>query len=140
MSGALAVLLGGGATDQGAVGIPMILVDLDIANGPVSALAQYDSDGAAKTQVYGGALTSVGTWLNSGLNSDYEIYVSGTGDTPTGSALDTWLALSTDRSWSLSDAGGGGLKSFTGVAQIRRASSGIVISTAPLELEVESTM
>jgi hypothetical protein len=42
------------------------------------------------------------TWLVAGANSDVEIYVSATGDTPdlTGT-LNTWLALSTTRTWTL---------------------------------------
>ena len=60
---------------------------------------------------------------NATIGDDYECHLSGTGDTPTGAALDTWLTINPDREWLLDQDGGEfGTKAFTGTMQIRNIS------------------
>lgn len=77
------------------------------------------------------------TWRVGGNASDYECYLSGTGTTPTGSALNTWLGLLSTRSWSLSAVDDS--KTFSGTIQVRLAASPFtVIDSASVFLEVTS--
>lgn len=73
------------------------------------------------------------TWLVTGSASDYDIYVSGTGDTPTGAALDTWHNLGTNREWRLEVTGVGTL-SFTGTYQIRAAGGGSTLASNTISI------
>ena len=118
--------------------IAVFASDFDGLAGPVNATGVYDSNGTVR-KIEGGATTSLGTWLLVGNNSDFEIYLSGTGNTPSGSALNTWLPLSTTRSWYL-DLPGSGSESFSGTIQIRRASDQVVVDTASFGLNIESTL
>lgn len=79
-------------------------------SGTATAGYRIDSDGGAYSIVgaVGGLLE---TWLLGGLNSDYEVRATlVSGDTPTGT-LNTWQVCSTDRSWSVTATGGGGIQS-----------------------------
>ena len=119
--------------------IALNAVSTDGTNGPVYAGGIYNSNGKAYSEVYGAAPVEDGTWLLVGTNTDFEIYLSGTGNTPAGDALNTWLSLGTTRIWSLSDGGGGGVSSFNGTVQIRRAADQVVVDTAALSLYIESS-
>lgn len=59
------------------------------------------------------------------------------GSTITGSALDTWLPLSSNRAWSLTQAGAGELVAVATVS-IRRASDAVVLATANLNYSATS--
>ncbi|KKK78875.1 hypothetical protein LCGC14_2839170, partial [marine sediment metagenome] len=75
------------------------------------------------------------------LGDAFEVYLSGTGNTPTGDVLDTWLALTQDREWLLTRTAIGSL-SFTGTMQIRKIAnpSNIVSASAAINAEVDSGM
>lgn len=81
----------------------------DLTFSPTEASAsitlQINSSGTmlfSASTSFGSNSTSV-TWLTSGAAGDYTAQLNVTsGDTPTGSAIDTDLALSTTRSWSFS--------------------------------------
>ena len=75
------------------------------------------------------------TWMLSGAGADYDIYVTGTGDTPTGSAIDTWLNLGSARSWTLSSTSGSVL--FTGTYTIRDATTLIELGSNGFLLNAE---
>lgn len=73
---------------------------------PATATATYtiNADGTVKNHVP----TSLGIWLLLGANSDFEVRATfNTGDSPSGSALATWLAASTSRSWTLTQSSPG---------------------------------
>jgi len=117
--------LDAGSTPTGAVtaiGATVFNTTID----PATALAGYrvDADGDIyKRQGSGGSYVSIGTWLNSGSASDYDVYMedlsTGT-DVPTGDSVDTWLAMSGDRTWELADVSSAGdMKTFFGVLKIR---------------------
>lgn len=63
----------------------------------------------------------IGTWLLDGVGADYEIMLSGFGDTPNGPALDTWHSLGDDKGWDFSQTSVG-MQNFSGTYYIRRAS------------------
>lgn len=74
------------------------------STSPYSASGSHtlSNAGAADTTATG-ASTHSWTWLTGGAASDFEcraVLVSGS--TPSGSAMSTWLALSSTRSWSIS--------------------------------------
>ena len=64
------------------------------------------------------------------IGDGYEAYYSGTGSTPTGAALDTWLTVNPDLEWFLEQTGVGS-KVFNGTMQIREiAQPGNIVSAA----------
>lgn len=83
-----------------------------------------------------GSFATMGTWLVSGLNSDFEVMMSmNSGDAFTGNSLDTWLVCSTTRTWSLIESTDGfASKSGNGTLSIRLASSGTVLDSAVVVL------
>lgn len=115
---------------------PPLVSDTD-TTGTVWAEVKYDSDGA----IYTGKDTGAGfawsnsgfDWLLAGANSEYEILFSlALGDTPnefsTGVTLDTWHALSADRSLGFSTTGGPAV-SCTIQTSIRRISTSVILDT-----------
>ena len=111
----------------------------DFFEGPCSAAFQYGSDGNVYGIENGGSPTNIGQWLLVGANTQFQIYLSGTGDTLSGSALNTWHAGNTGPSWTLS-ANGGESKSWSGTLQIRRASDSVVVDTAAVSLIAQSSL
>lgn len=111
----------------------------DFLGGPASASFQYAADGNVYTIENGAPAVNEGAWLLVGSNTDFEIYLSGTGDTPTGSALNTWHAGNTGPSWGLSVASSD-TKSFSGTLQIRRASDSVVVDTAAVSILAQSSL
>lgn len=103
-----------------------------VGSGTASATIAIQTDGLIRKTVQG-VTTTIGTWLLSGSNSDYEVYLTGAGDSP--GTLDTWLALSSTRSWGLSQ-GSLGSKDFTGTYYLRRVGSSINLDSAALTLSV----
>lgn len=91
------------------------------------------SDGTVDaTTVSSGTYTNQYTWLNSGLNSDYEVKMTKvSGLTLTSGTLDTWQACSTTRTWYRTAASG----SWVGQLSIRRASDGAILDTCTVELD-----
>jgi hypothetical protein len=87
---------------------------------------------------YDSSSPSSGRWINTGFTpSNYEVYVSlSSGNTPTGSALNSWLNLGTTRSWTLSVKGG--VKACTLNAQVRLASNTSVNSSFTISIEAGS--
>lgn len=84
-----------------------------------------------------GGVSYSGQWKLAGDSSRYEAYLSGTGNSPTGSALNTWLPLSSGVSWTLSVLNNS--KEFSGTIQIRWIESPFpVLATASLHMYVES--
>lgn len=85
---------------------------------------------------------SVDWWYQApqtGIGASYEIRATlSSGDTPTGSALSTWLALTSSRSWSLSVSNG--IKQCSLSVQIRDATSLTVKDTGTWTLYAESTL
>lgn len=111
---------------------------------PGSASAQYDvnSDG---TISYVTAVSGSGTvenWISpiASAGGNYEVRATKiSGTNPTGSALATWLALSTGRSWTLSQTGTG-TKACQLQIEIRDVATSTVQDSAFVDLSVEVTI
>lgn len=101
----------------------------------VSATVNYNSSGTV-TNHTGATLE---TWLVSGVNSDYEIRATfQSGQSPTGDAMNTWLALSTSRAWALAMAPGTADVSVF-LIEIRLAASPFtVLDSATITLNVSN--
>lgn len=77
-----------------------------------------------------------GTWMNSGTGADYEVRLTGTGTTPGGAALNTWLQLNTTRYWDLATSGGGYESySFSGTLEIRPYGGGTVLASSSITID-----
>lgn len=111
----------------------------DFFNGPCSAAFQYGAAGTVWTIENGGAPVNAGTWLLVGANTDFEIRLTGTGDTLTGSTLNTWHLGNTGPGWTLSEPGGG-TKSFNGTIDIRRTSDQVIVDSASVSLLAQSSL
>jgi len=79
-----------------------------------------------------------GTWMTAGTNTDFEVRLTGTGDTPSGRALNTWLATSTTRSWTITNPGSTTMV-FIGTLEFRIAGDSTVISTSSVTLNTTSS-
>jgi hypothetical protein len=102
---------------------------------PTTAICtmSYSSTGTAT-----GTNSTSGTWLLAGVNSNYEILLNKTsGITPTGDSVNTWMALSTSRSWSLSVSNG--LKECSGWLAIRDTLNNVTLSNSAFTMATEST-
>lgn len=108
---------------------------------PTAATAAYklDNDGIAYYKGPPTSYTAISSeWLLSGAVGDYETRatkVSGT--TPTGT-LGSWVALSTDREWVLTQSAAGS-SSCVLTVEIRNATTLEVLDTATITLWAEST-
>lgn len=104
MSGIGLLLAGRGAGSGGGGGGSVALTDQSLSRATFNGLTatvgyRIDSDGGVYSVK--GTAVLLETWLLSGLNSDYEVRATlVSGDTPSGT-LGSWLACSTDRTWSL---------------------------------------
>ena len=87
----------------------------------------------------GASTTTLETWLQAGASSDYEVRATVlSGDTPTGSALATWMALSTSRAWTLTDAVNDGIALTCSLQiEIRDSATGTVQDTATITITSE---
>lgn len=101
------------------------------ANGVASI--RVGNDGiVAKEEGSGSGFVTQYSWdLSSGAFSrgNYEVRLSGAFFL-TGSSLDTWLALSTSRTWTLTRSSLGGPTVDSGTVEIRDAGTGIVLASA----------
>lgn len=110
--------------------------------GSQTSYYQLNLNGTVHKKGLGGADVNVETWLLSGLNSDYEVMATATGDTGnlTGAGTGTWLLLSTTREWDLTDA----VADLTDLAvtlaiQIRDKTTLAVLATATISLTANRT-
>jgi hypothetical protein len=114
---------------------PVTLFFISGGGGFAATAYRVASDGFVYT-----AANSTGTysqqeqWIsNVALVGDYEVRATASGDTPTGSALNTWLALSTTRSWDLT-ASPGNFLSTTLTVEIRDTATSTVRATATVNM------
>lgn len=95
---------------------------------PNTAQIDFNSDGTIT-----GLETGTDNWFtlapSVGIGADYEIFAERTaGALPTGT-MDTWIALSSNRSWSVTQAGAGE-SSSTILVKIRTSSGGLLASAS----------
>lgn len=98
--------------------------------GPGSRSIQFscDSDGGIYEDEQFSGLVFKETWKGICANTEYECRLNKTsGETPTGAAVDAWLATSADRTWSL--AALSATLAFVGTFQIRRKGASNALKT-----------
>jgi hypothetical protein len=115
----------------------------DSSLSPDDAEVGYRISSTGVEQSYTGTgvpYSTIDTWLLSGAAADYECRLTWTGDTPGGSAISTWLACSTTRSWTIIDTTtvGGGL-SGSGTIEIRSVATSQVMASASLSLSADKS-
>ena len=79
-------------------------------------------------------------WLLSGNNSDYEVRateISKTGTATETGTLNTWMVLSSDRTWRATKSSGTGAHEWELLIEIRLASTGQVLDSAHIILRGE---
>lgn len=112
----------------------------DITGGASSANAEYrlGADGKVYTRTGGGSYTNIETWCTpTAQASNYEVYVTVTTGSLSSGTSGSWLALSSDRTWTrTANIGSNQLCIFT--AQIRRIGSTTVIDSATITLEADA--
>lgn len=84
-----------------------------------------------------GSYITVGPWILIGVPNDYEVNFTGSGTTPDGAPVNTWLDFSLSRQWELT----ANLveETFTGTISLRRAVGGQVLLTQPLTLHADGS-
>lgn len=108
-----------------------------ISAGDASASVTFSSDGYATGVAGFGDFSD--TWATppaTNIGVDYEIYCAFSGDTPFGAARNSWLSLSSGRSWALSSTSGE--KSTTLTITIRDAATQTVQDSATYILVVQA--
>ncbi len=111
--------------------------DFELHPSSATAWLQFRNDGA----VYDQDNSKRGDWIlpNGAAPDDYEIRAnSSSPDTPDSGTMDTWLALSSSRTWSESRSGVG-IDSKTFTVDIRKGSSGdpLITRTCTLTADVD---
>lgn len=93
------------------------------------------SDGSTYSTTTNFGPQEQGNWLTGGSSANYQVMVTvAAGDALAGSAVGTWLALSTTREWYISVSGGDGVKSSSVSVSIRRTSDLAVVATGSVNL------
>jgi hypothetical protein len=108
--------------------------------GTQTATYTLESDGDVVTATTGGGSVDAGDWIvpKASAPSDYEVratLVSGTLSTGT---TGSWLALSSNRSWTLQRVTVGAATQVTLTIEIRKG-SGAVLASATVTLDAERT-
>jgi hypothetical protein len=92
----------------------------------------FYADGSIKLKNFNGIISTL-TWFEGTDGSPFDIYLSGTGDTPTGATINEWLNLGSTREWALT--AGAVPKIFSGTYQIRSAGGGDALASGTFYLE-----
>lgn len=140
MSGILAALV-----SAGAAGGPVVSIDdqsiSDLTTETALAFYRLENDAEVREERSGGVNILLETWLEptDAPKSPYEARATlVTGTSPnTGSAMSTWLPLTTSVGWGLTVSTAGFPLSCELLIEIRDAGSGSVLDTATVFLNVE---
>ena len=112
------------------------------ATAPTDAYAGYriHADGTIDTTEAGSLSWNInaGTWLLNGSSSEFEVMASGlVGDTPSGSAMNTWINCSTSPFWYQVVTGTFAQRQCSFTLQMREASTHNVLETVTIFLDAE---
>ena len=109
--------------------------DLDV--GPTAtASIRFESDGRIRNH----NLVSLGEWFIPPLATDgtgYEIRATPNPDTPDSGTMNTWLALTSTRTWTESRTGSVGADTKVFDIEIRSAGSGAVLASTTVTLKAQ---
>ncbi len=123
------------AAGGGGGGARVAISNKTVSNAPGAATYQLNSNGNILDQTG----SNIGTWLLSGVNSDYDVRATlQSGTAPTGSGTGSWLTLGLSRSWTES-ATAGNLLTCTLLIEIRDAVTLTVLDSATVNITSDST-
>jgi hypothetical protein len=110
-----------------------LFIDVD----PTSAIAGYrlNTNGQEQSRE-GGGYVAFNNWLLFGSPFEFDCrFTVNSGDTPTGSSVNTWLNLANLQFWELATSGV--LKTTDGTIEVRDAGTLAVLDTASVNLRAE---
>jgi hypothetical protein len=136
MSGAVLSLLGtGGAGAAVTITLSMQFI-YAFASGTASAAFRLNTNGNAESSKNGGAYSVQEAWCVPAAQAvNYECYASLVSGSATGT-FDTWLALSSSRTWSVTQATIGVSDAIINIG-IRRAGDATILASADIYLTAE---
>lgn len=116
------------------------LTIIDFTGGGSDASAGYQlTSGGIENQIVGASTSQTATWCTpTGQAVNYEVYATATGSPLTVGTLNSWLALSTTRTWRL-DASIGSNLSTTLNIEVRRVGTTTPVYTATEELNADAS-
>lgn len=98
-----------------------------------------NNSGITQTSNNGGAATTLETWLLAGAAADYEIRMTTVSGTIfSGPAFGVWHSAASGLTWGISRSGGApsaGTTTGTALLECRRASDGVIVASATINLE-----
>jgi len=111
---------------------------LSTGNGSQTATYTLESDGDVVTATTDGGSVDAGDWIDpkAAAPSDYEVQATLNAGTLTSGTTGSWLALSSNRSWTLTRATVGTATQVDLTIEIRRG-SGAVLASANVTLDAE---
>lgn len=111
---------------------------------PTNAAAVYSlqNDGDIEATNGTNTVTDVGDWINprGAAGNTYEARATVTSGSLSSGTTGSWLALGTTRTWTLVGTSGAGFQTCTFTLEIRRASDSVVVDSATIIMEAESTV
>ena len=131
-----------GPGDSRVIGVGGNATNNVVSTTNAQAALQVNSDGDTYTRTgVGSSFASVGTWLITGTNSDYDYILSGSGDTPTSGSLDTWIGGATTTYWQLDETtDGNASKTFDGTLTWRDATTYEILASAAVRIKANVTV
>lgn len=124
-------------------GIQITISNLTVSTIAASTAAAYrlESDGDIMTSNFTGSAVTVdsGDWIipRGAAGGAYEVRVTVTSGTLTSGTTGSWLALSTNREWSVINNISGTISTVIMTVEIRSTSSGTVLGSATITLTAE---
>lgn len=138
MTGAFLTMLGGGG-GASAVTIqisPQFRYAFNVG-ATASAAYRLNANGNVEYSANGGAYSVLEAWcVPAAQAANYECYATLVSGTVTSGTLDTWLALSSSRTWSVSQINVGVESAILNIG-IRRIGTSTVLAAADIELTAE---
>jgi hypothetical protein len=109
-----------------------------IGAGSQTATYTLESDGDVVRETTPLGSSDIGDWIDPKANapSDYEVQATLNSGTLTSGTTGSWLALTSNRSWTLTRATVGAADTVDLTIEIRKG-SGATLASAPVTLEVE---
>jgi hypothetical protein len=138
MSGAFLTLLGaGGGASAVTINLsPQLFFAINFG-APASATYRLNSSGNAEYSENGGGYSVLEAWcIPAAQAANYECYATLVSGNLTSGTLNTWLALSSSRSWNVTQSAPG-VDSATINVGIRRVGTTTILASADIEMNAE---
>lgn len=113
---------------------------IDFTGGGSNASAGYQlTSGGIENEIVGASTTQTATWCTpTSQAANYEVYATVTGSPLTVGTVNTWVALSTTRTWRLDAAIGQNLSSTLSIS-VRRVGTTTPVYTATEDLNADAS-